>query len=403
VPRILLIGLSAALLVALGVGSALARDTKGQPAPTKPRQLFMNPAGTESGHCTRIDPCASFPSAYRVARAGDIVELAAGTYDAADQSIPYDSSKKVGNPVIFRPAPGASVTITAEVKVAAARIFFKNMRFAGGWYATGDRLTFKNINAAGMDIISGTNIRVLGGQVYPGTQFQGEQDNDPLIASRTNGPPPTNILIDGVWFHGWLRPPGSDYHTECFQAGSGVNVVVRRSRFSDCATHDLFIQSWGTLNGADNRLDNWVLENNFLGKTHDGYYSLQLLNGNDQSGKAASFLIRNNSWAEDVHIDVRDETTVNLIANVGVQSQNQCGFSKGRIEWSYNVFTAARCGKTDRRAPARFVDVQTLDLRLEPGAAAKNHGDPLSYPPIDIFGNKRPRGVKPDAGAVEVG
>ncbi len=399
-----LIGLSAVALCVLGVGAVITRDTSAQSELTPPpRLLYMSPTGTDGGRCTRSDPCQSFPHAYNVAHAGDVVELAAGTYDAPDETIGSDSSHTSGDPVIFRPAPGASVTITAQVRVEASRAFFKDMRFAGGWFATGDRITFKNINTTAMYIISGTNIRVLGGQVYPGPDYQGEQDADPLLGSKTNGTPPTNILIDGVWFHGWLRPPGTDYHTECFQAGSGVNVVIRRSRFSDCATHDLFIQSWGGTNGADNTINNWVLENNFLGATHDGYYSLQLLDRDDGSGKAATFLLRNNSWAQDIHIDVRDTTTVNVVANVGAQSQRECGFSQGIINWSYNVFTAARCSKTDRRAPSRFIKVSTLDLRVPPAAAAKNHGDPKNYPPTDIFGTKRPVGTKPDAGAVEVG
>ena len=397
----LLIGLVAVVLVTLGIGSVVARGTQAQRELMTPRLLYMSPTGSDSGRCTRTAPCASLPRAYRVAQAGDVVELAAGTYDASNESISFDSSKNPGARVIFRPAPGASVTITALVKVAAARIVFRDMRFADGWFATGDRLTFRNINSAAMYIVSGTNIKVLGGQVYPGPVFQGADDADPLLGSATNGSPPRNILIDGVWFHGWLRPPGTDYHTECFQAGSGINVVIRRSRFSDCATHDLFIQSWGTLNGADNTLDNWVLENNFLGDTRDGYYSVQLLNRNDDSGKPVRFLFRNNSWAQDIHINVGKTTTVDVVANVGAESQWQCRSPEGNVRWSYNVFTAARCSKTDRRAPIRFLNVKSLDLRLPRTSAAIDHGDPNAFPAVDIFGATRPLGAKPDAGAVE--
>ena len=256
----------------------------------------MSPTGIDSAPCTREAPCQTFARAYRAAGPGDVVELAAGTYTADVQSIPFDPTKRRGDPIIFRPADGAAVTIAGQVRVAATRIFFRDMRFASGWVATGDRITFKNIDSAGMFILSGTNISVLGGQVYPGPGYQGEQDADPLLASGTRGNPPTNILIDGVRFHGWLRPPGSNYHTECFQAGAGVNVVIRNSRFYDCATHDLFIQSWGTLNNANNRIDNWVLENNYLGATRDGYFSVQLLNRDDQTQPGARFVIRNNSW-----------------------------------------------------------------------------------------------------------
>lgn len=339
--------------------------------------------------------------AYRAAAAGDVVELAGGTYAGA-QVIPPDASKRLGDPIIFRPADGAAVTIAGQVRVGAARIFFRDMKFAGGWFATGDRLTFKNIDSTAMYIVSGTNIKVLGGQVYPGPGFQGEQDADPLIGSGTRGNPPTNILIDGVRFHGWLRPPGTDYHTECFQAGSGVNVVIRNSRFYDCATHDLFIQSWGSLNNANNRLDNWVLENNYLAATHDGYFAMQLLNRDDGTQPGARFVIRNNSWLQGIRLDLRSDATVTITANVGALEQNLCAQSKGEVVWEYNVFTSARCSATDTRAPSGFVDPHTLDLRLKPAAKARGHGDPTSYPVTDIFGTKRPLGIRPDAGAVEV-
>lgn len=361
----------------------------------------MSPTGIDSAPCTREAPCQTFARAYRAAGPGDVVELAAGTYTADVQSIPFDPSKRRGDPIIFRPADGAAVTIAGQVRVAAARIFFRDMRFASGWVATGDRITFKNIDSAGMFILSGTNISVLGGQVYPGPGYQGEQDADPLLASGTRGNPPTNILIDGVRFHGWLRPPGSNYHTECFQAGAGVNVVIRNSRFYDCATHDLFIQSWGTLNSANNRIDNWVLENNYLGATRDGYFSVQLLNRDDQTQPGARFVIRNNSWLQGIRIDLRDDASLNITANVGALEQNLCSQSKGEIVWAYNVFTAARCSATDTRAPSSFVNQGALDLRLKPGATARGHGDPKSYPRIDILGVKRPIGPRPDAGAAE--
>lgn len=400
VTRTILIGLLAAALVALWLGSALARGKDASARAGGAAMLFMSPTGSNGGPCTRAEPCATFARAYRLARPGAVVELAAGTYGASDQHIPADTARQLGPQVVFRPARGAAVTVTAELQIDASWIRFERMRFAGGWTANGDHLTFRSISAADM-FLHGSDIRVLGGEVYPGTGYTGE--DDPLIASRPGGSAPTNVLIDGVWFHGWLRAPGSGSHTECLQAGAGVDVVIRRSRFSDCATHDIFIRSWGTLNGSDNTLRNWVLENNFFGQTADGYYSLQLSNDLDETGRSTGFVLRNNSWAQSIHIDVRDGTKVQLIGNVGEQYQWSCNSSHGDVVWSHNVFTAARCSATDRRAPSAFVDPARLDLRLKKGAAALNRGDPSDFPSVDIFGHRRPRGKKPDAGAVEAG
>ncbi len=336
--------------------------------------------------------------AYAIARPGQVVELAAGVYSTPQPDITADPSKRDGRDVVFRPAAHARVTIEHEIVVYAHGIEFESMRFADGWTEDGSHLTFRNIDAAGI-YIHGTDIRVIGGQVHPNGLVAGEWD--PLIASGRRKVPPRNIVIDGVWFHGWLRPEGSDFHVECLQAGAGVNVVIRRSRFSNCATHDLFIRAWGEINNADNTLRQWVIENNFFGKTRDGYYSIQLLNDLDPSDASDVFVIRNNSWTEEIHVAVTEGTSVTISSNVGEQNQWGCDGGSAGVLWMHNVFTRARCSSTDLRADSGFVDPSRLNLRLKPHAAAINRGDRALYPAVDIFGNPRPRGVAPDAGAVE--
>ena len=50
-----------------------------------------------------------------------------------------------------------------------------------------------------------------------------------------------------------------------------------------------------------------------------------------------------------------------------------------------------------------FRDPASADVRLRPGAAAIDHGDPKSFPATDVDGHRRPRGRAPDAGAVKSG
>src|SRR5688500_6408434 len=65
-------------------------------------------SGADSGACTTAAPCKTFGYAYRQAAAGDIVEVAAGSY--ASQSIPRVSGR-TAPAVEFRPKSGATVSL----------------------------------------------------------------------------------------------------------------------------------------------------------------------------------------------------------------------------------------------------------------------------------------------------
>ena len=60
------------------------------------------------------------------------------------------------------------------------------------------------------------------------------------------------------------------------------------------------------------------------------------------------------------------------------------------------------CGATDKNAAPGFVD-KNSNLHLSAGSAARNAGDPGSFPGTDIDGQSRPLGGLPDAGADEAG
>ena len=71
--------------------------------------VFLAPDGSDARSCrTRATACASFGRAYRVARPGQIVEVAAGRYPA--QSITAVPGR-TGPNVVIRPAAGARVTL----------------------------------------------------------------------------------------------------------------------------------------------------------------------------------------------------------------------------------------------------------------------------------------------------
>jgi hypothetical protein len=292
------------------------------------------------------------------------------------------------------------VVVTGQVVVSGRHVRLSRMRFAEGWQTTPTArdVTFAAIRTRHLFIFSGSHIRVIGGEVYPGPHGA---DYDSMITTRSGSQtPPSNILISRVRFHGWVDvSPSQANHIECLQIGSGVNLTIRKSRFWRCGTHDIFIRSWGAINGGNHPLRNIRIENNFLGKTTDGYYAIQFVD--DLATSSTSFRVRNNSSLQAFHDNVRRGTirfSGNAIRNM---SSWECGQSF-RSRWRYNVYgSGARCGSTDRVGRLLFVNPAALDLRLRRGSAAINRGDPYSFPRTDIQGQRRPKGPRPDAGADE--
>jgi hypothetical protein len=357
----------------------------------------VSPDGSDASRCTAARPCATFDRAYRIAEPGQVVYVNAGKYGR--QEIGIDRSKTSSRDVRFEPAPGARVDVGGVgVDVFGSHVEFRGMRFSGGWYVHPGAadVTFRDIESKDMFITSAREIRVIGGVIGPG---RGEPYDSQIKSIEAGAPPPTDILIDGVSFLNWWRPAGSGYHTECLQIGSGVNVVIRGSRFERCATHDVFIRSWG----RGFPLRNFRIENNVFDATLDGYYSLAIGSGVD-GVPCESFLIRNNSALQ----NMRSACTpagdgVRFVANIQPSMRrDQCDAAGS--SWDYNLYGSGyRCGPHDLIGAPRFHDPSALDLRPGAGSPAHDRGHPSNFPPGDVAGAPRPRGGRSDIGAYELG
>jgi len=349
-------------------------------AASRPVLVYVSSTGSDAGRCTKAAPCRSFSRAYVVARPGQIVEVAAGSYPDQDVNLVAGRS---GAPVVFVPARGATVTVS-DLDVRGTSVEFRNLAIRS-WEAheTANRVTFRNVNGRGFWITGASNVSVLGGSAGPGVDIHPQ-----IQAAYGTNRVPTNILIDGVLFHDWSRS-GPDAHTECLQIGGGNGITIRRSRFRNCAVMDLHVSHWG--NSPLTR--NILVENNFFDEPEeDGSFAIQ---ANDFQ----NVVIRNNSsLAGFVIFDREGEGPVTMSANVAPTQPWECNDD---VIYRYNVWTNAKCSSTDRRAASAFRDPARLDLRLKAGAAAIDRGDPTSFPATDIDRQRRPRGRAPDAGAHE--
>lgn len=378
-----------ALLVSVAAGFALTRSSESSaPAkPKKPVRLYVAPDGNDAARCTEAAPCASFNRAYRRARPGHVVIVEGGTYPP--QTIDPKPLKRSGPNVVFRPAPGARVTIRGALVVRASRIEIRDMAASRWESITADRQVFRNLDVDLLYIKGSSNVSVIGGDVGP-------HENDDSQVKSEAGRVPTNIVFDGVYFHD-AKKTNPKAHTECLQFGSGINVVVRRSRFERCANHDIFIRSWGTANGTAHPLRGFTIENNFFGRTENGYYSLRL--ARLEGWPCEDFLIRNNSALQNMYSDC-EARNVRFLANIQ-PSQSRRNCERSGAVWDWNVYGSGQpCGPNDIVRRVAFDDERSLDLHLAPGAAAIGRGAPDSVPATDIDGERRPL-ADPDAGADE--
>ena len=364
--------------------------------------LRVTMTGSDANPCTVTAPCLTLNRAYRVAAPGDTVQIAAGKYPA--QVIAPDPTKVNATVrVLLQPVPGATVQI-ARVTVNGSHLELRDVQAPWSIQARAasstDDVVIRNVTASGPVSISGaTNVSVLGGAVYSPTPVA----SDPLVTS-ANGHVPTNVLIDGVSFHDFVDVgPGQYHHIECLQIGSGINLTIRNSRFRNCATHDIFIRSWGTANGNQHPLTNIVLENNVLEPVLSGYYDFQFLDDLWTGVPSASLLFRDNTVVGANPVFRLTYGTARVRSNIfPSQTPYGCG-AYGQRRWlDYNLWQAgAACGPHERVGPAAFVDAAHGDYHLTASSRAIDAGDPGNFAPLDGDGKSRPLGRGPDAGAYE--
>jgi hypothetical protein len=371
------------------VACASSRSAPPSGAFQPPKLLFVAPTGSDSGQCTSTSPCVTLDRAYRVAQPGQTVQIADGTYGA--QRIAADPSKVGPRRVIFRPETGAHPSFD-DLDVFASHLEFQSL-ITSVWHTEPGAadVVFRNLTTRLFFITSSRDISVIGGSVGPSVNQASEIRNCTNCTTISSG-----IRIDGVFFHDYVRTD-PNVHMECLHAYPVQNMQVVNSRFSNCAIMDLFLANYG--NAGD--LSNIVVENNYFdspgsrdGQLSAGYYAVMFEYG---AASLSNVHLAYNSMLAPPIIDGTSGKVSNVafIANVGAFSPWLC--LKG-VTYARNVWTQASCSPTDTRAPSDFVQAGTLDLRLQPHAAAIGHGDPSDFPRTDIFRNLRSPQA-PDAGA----
>jgi hypothetical protein len=411
------------VLAALVVCALAIPSTSPFAAARAQRILYVAPQGSDSGTCAQQSPCASFDRAYQVARPGDVVEVAGGTYP--DQRLSYDPSKTSSDDVIFRPAANGQV-VTGELDfggrpapTAASHVTIDGQ----GRWASGEILFFlrdparpasditlqnmKMRRDSGIFIHGADHVTLRNVEIGPsccGTDGMNLTPDDVGDVHRDV----TNLVLDHVTIHDIVRlcaqdktaPPtcqdAPEAHTDCIQAWSGVNVTIRDSRFINCSTSSLLVEG-----GFGGTVSNWTVENNMFGPSAEGSVNFIFFVGNQPGLLRGTSRIAYNSMAGSIKADPEafaPGAGIDVVGNITVVGG---GCSEG-LRYSHNLFTdGKRCGPTDRSGNAAFVSNTPYgtDLHLQANSAAIGAGDPKDHPQLDIDGDPRPLRSAPDAGA----
>ncbi len=428
--------------------------------------VWLSPAGNDAT-CARADsskPCATFDRAYHLARPGDTVSVAAGTYAADDPQsglteIRWDESKRsAGSDVSFACQGNGDVSFSSPgflIRAAHLRLQGSCFRFhvvylswsgdtvRNASYLTLDSVHMESFASAGSEHATISNSEIgpnvncwaqgtsgsgaNGGPITPAmwcdpaspveafwaARGNADQQMEPFVHANYAGDT-TDFTLEGNWIHDIQTKDAANLHTGgllLMQAGAD-NLVLRANRFERNAVYDL---------EADPSPSGVTLENNWFGSAVEPLSSGQGASATLaraevenvlRSGGQLCFsdwLVRFNSFA---HGYAPNETgapgscwaNVRVIGNI-IGSWG-CAAGQPGISYDANAVVGAVCGQSSvELASFPYVALEgAIDFHLSGGAAidlVKQSGGDYSLGQ-DEDGQGRPMGAGRDAGADEV-
>ena len=388
-------------------GGAVARVSwqVSQPTPPPPP-----PPPSPSG--VVIQPGQSWNTAYQQAQCGDVIRLAAGTHPS--QTIVEEAGLNAcANPVTFQPVDGAQVTVNSHVYLGSCRgcystnapshLVFRGFAYTEGFDMWGDArdILVDRINGGGFFIQGVDGVTVRNSDLGPCNS------SPPGFCSRIfindgRGVEPTatrNVLFENNVIHDF-RINASGDHWECIFSTGGTNVTIRGNHFYNCDTYAIATgaRSWSVY-------DNWVIENNWFGRTccfGTSDRSSAIVMGGPVP--VASMLIRFNSFGPGQSVVTEGGTVgpnVRVLGNILGAKTCVPG-----ISYSYNLTLVGACSSTDRTVAALpYVNLSVLsdgNYHVIPGSAAEGFvtaGSADANLAVDKDGDAR--GLVKDAGSDE--
>jgi hypothetical protein len=344
---------SLAMVGAAGVAVALLlvkTDRKPERPSATAHILYLAPSGSDAARCTSAQaPCASFNRAYRMARPGDIVTLAGGSYPG--QTIDGDSAKASNADVIFRPAAGAHVRVSGPIYLYGSHLTLRDLHVGdvtiGNYDQTPGRpnptdVSLRGIVGRDFEIDSATDITISGGAWGPASACGGPYGGSNNSIRDVTGVVPANVLIEHVAIHDVQSYDLVGCHIEGLAIFAGLGVTVSDSKFYGDSVYDVFVQAnSGPISGLTFR-GNWMATPVGV----DGHQNGTVIGF---SGIHSNVLVEGNRFNYIISLD--DDglnplyTNFRLVANVGMLPYLGCTL-RG-IAFRHNIWQRGACSKTD--------------------------------------------------------
>jgi hypothetical protein len=422
------------------------------------RVVYVAPNGSDKGLCTQAAPCRTFDRGYRVAKPGETILLAGGTYPS--QLVRVDPTKvRASRNVVFTPARGATVSVAGELQMYGSHATFRGSPAPYDFKVrklesvgtrgptTSNHVEFDNLSGETFSIGPNYDITIDGGDFGPSIacHARGSKLFDPSTwcpagspyATTGNdgaagpyenaiGPDgnirnqwPHDIVLDGVTIHDQNSLDLDKLHQGGLFIISGYDITIENSKFLRNVVYDVQVQDFtnpdccGMTFGPAHDV---VIQNNWFGQDvlglndpggpalGDNQPELQL---DPRGGKCwTNWLIRFNSFFHGPALGFDADpcfSNVRVIGNIGEHPGLQCFYGAAGLTWAYNAWVNGQCGPTDVALTALpYVDPtigqENYDLTGGPavGLVTPTGGDyALS---ADIQGRPRPDGGA-DAGA----
>lgn len=410
-------------------------ETLGATGARSPAARFVSPAGSDAGPCTQTAPCASFDRAYLVAKPGQTVDVAAGSYPA--QIIEWRPGRDDAAQVVFRPT--GKVSIEGDLKVFASGVWI-----AG--HATGTiadwrsrtysitvsrdiavlaesaakhphNVTLEGIDGGALGTYSGENVVARDIDSGPVVEDASCSRPEPTIGPNIDAElfVPRNITWERVVDHGMdltaEAVAGGCHHGGLFIV-SADRVTIRDSVFTENVVYDIQVQNYVGVPASNVTIENsWfgcpVLSSfEAPGKVCNNQNSIQF----NARSTFSNWLIRFNSFSGSESVNANGGeasfSNVRLVGNAGKRpAKDVCG--QPGVSFSTNAWLGGKCGASDvSLSSSPFVNGATgqEDLHLLRGTRASGivvGASADAKVAWDIEGRMRPIHFGRDAGSVQ--
>lgn len=363
----------------------------------------VSPQGDDGGAGSAEAPWKTLGKALASVKAGDVIELAAGTYQYGPPKTAFADRM-----VTLRPAADAAgkVVLKGDFTDYDGRSSFLRfvgldvqgcIRFHKVRWTQFVRCTFSGQSHWGVAFLEAEHVGLYGCTVATDTGSQCMIGGGRYFEYRYNEIPggssdvfqghADDLLIEGNWAHDIKPGPGA--HADGIQLGNCRGITVRGNVF-DCPNMQTFFFSW---TAKESTYDDILIENNVC--TTAQVHPLTLRPSTDA-------VVRNNLFVPGPGTDYNNGSINTAGAKGKVTFQNNiiCLMGmKPRPEdvASNNIYikcskNMAGPGMLGTQVPIEeiFVDRAVRDYRLKDGSPAIGAAAPASWPARDILGRERP-------------